>query len=613
MNPLVYDDTIARLGMALLHFVWQGALVGCLAALGLALMRNARPQARYALCGAALLMCLLLPLCHLLVNVPAHPGAATPMAALRLPADQSLTNLQAGFGAMSATAVGSGLPMVVLAWALGVALMASRLTAGLVEVRRLCAAARAATHPVDPAWVARLATLARRMGLREVPQLHILDGLQGPVTVTTSRWRPLVLVPASLLTHLPVELIEALLAHELAHVRRFDHVANLVQSVVEVLLFYHPVVWWLSQRLRTEREQIADDLAAQAIGQPRQLAVALSELAGWQVAQRTRTSDLVLSAHGGRLMTRITRLVQPTIQRPLGAKLVLPVAGLVALAIAAQAASLPQVAESTTQPPEPTPAATVPSTKATAHHSINLGDEWQPFAYALVAGREGSTTLSGNDRDWRDVKAKRATIQGEFLWVRQGKQRYIVTDAAALAEVKSLWAPVSALDAQIEQLDQQMETQAEVLERTASQIVSLHEAPSAELHALGQQMSKLQEQRDMAQIDIDKLSGRMAATRDQKQLEQLERQQERMEQALEPLDASIDALSEQMERIEGDQERAMDESLEQQERDTEQAMERLERQMEGLSERQEAAVRAAEQRLRGLVQEFVKRGLAVKA
>ena len=82
------------------------------------------------------------------------------------------------------------------------------------------------------------------------------------------------LVPAVLVTGMPPHLLEALLAHELGHIRRHDYLINLLQNVVEILLFYHPAVWWLSRRIRTEREQIADDFAAHHLGDPRRLALA---------------------------------------------------------------------------------------------------------------------------------------------------------------------------------------------------------------------------------------------------------------------------------------------------------------------------------------------------
>lgn len=596
---LTLDDGVTRLGMALLHFVWQGALIGCVSAAGLALLRNARSQTRYAFCGVALLLCLMLPLWQVLaptelgtasVQAPVHVGpvmAAVPHRAVTL----------------SAATLQPGLPTVVLLWGIGAALMSLRLLLGIAWVWRIGAAANAVVHPIAVVWHERLAVLAKRMGLRRLPRLRVLEGLGGPITV--GRWRPLILLPASLLTQMPTEMLEALLAHELAHIRRFDYVANLLQSVVEVLLFYHPVVWWLSRRIRIEREQIADDLAAEALGEPRRLALALSELARFQSSHH----QLALAAQGGSLMTRISRLIQPT-RQPLGWKLLLPMAGLTALAIAAQASGVTTPAAPTVQPAQHAPAAPAAPSIKPVSDTITLNDAKQPFAFALVSGENGNSIMSGSDKDMRELKARRAALHGDFFWVRQGSQRYVVTDPAALAEVRAVWATVQAFDTEIDKLSQQIDAQAEVTERIAHEVEAAHDAPSAELGALQKQLAQLQKQRDKVQADVDKLSRKMAATRDEKRLAQLEKEQERLDGALEPLDESIEALSDQMERIGDAREQALNQVLAKQEQDADKTMEELSRQMEAISHKQEAAAKVAEQQLRTLINDFLKRGLA---
>ena len=119
--------------------------------------------------------------------------------------------------------------------------------------------------------------------------------------------RPVILLPASALTGLTPLQLEALLAHELAHVRRYDYLVNLVQSVIETLLFYHPAVWWISARVRDEREHCCDDLAVAVCGDPHFYASALLGMERLRVT----TPTLALSAAGGSLMGRVRRLVAP--------------------------------------------------------------------------------------------------------------------------------------------------------------------------------------------------------------------------------------------------------------------------------------------------------------
>jgi len=310
---------IPALGLTLLHFVWQGLLLGLAVALLLALLRQASPRHRYALCGVALLLCLLLPLAQLgwLLQRAAEPGALRAAAELELEAPDWWQTLQAR------------LPELVLAWSLGVALMASRLGLGLAWVARL----RRQARQVDVAWQARLDELAARLGLRRPVALRVLAQLESPLTV--GWWRPLVLVPASLISGMPAPLLEALLAHELAHVRRLDYLVNLLQGGVESLLFFHPVVWWLSNRMRAEREQVADEIAAQALGEPRRLALALHALSQLQ-AEALRHPQLSLSARGGDLLKRIHRLAAPGHQTP-SWKLALPALALAFTSVLVQA------------------------------------------------------------------------------------------------------------------------------------------------------------------------------------------------------------------------------------------------------------------------------------
>ncbi|WP_454774429.1 M56 family metallopeptidase [Janthinobacterium tructae] len=290
---------VPALGWVLLYFVWQGVIVGAVSAVLLWLLRHASARWRYAVCALALLLCLCIPTVHLLSLLSGTSLAQLPMAAP--PAWRA--------------ALQAWMPALVLAWSAGVGLMSLRLCLGLAWVGRL----RRQAVEAPAIWQARLDALALRMGLHRRPPLKLHGGLTSPVTV--GFWRPVILLPAALLSGMPVALLEALLAHELAHVRRWDYLVNLLQSVAEALLFFHPVVWWLSARMRAEREQVADALAAQALQDPQQLATALHALSLHTAPPQH--SGLLMSARGGALLTRIERLMAPGLDTA-GWKLAVP-------------------------------------------------------------------------------------------------------------------------------------------------------------------------------------------------------------------------------------------------------------------------------------------------
>jgi D-alanyl-D-alanine endopeptidase (penicillin-binding protein 7) len=180
-------------------------------------------------------------------------------------------------------------------------------------------------------------------------------------------------------------------------VKRHDYLVNLVQNVVESLLFYHPAVWWISRRVRFEREQVADDFAARTLGEPRRLALALSELERMQFADARSGQRLAQAANGGDLVARIRRLLKPGTQA-LNWQAAIPVLGL-ALACAAHTNVGTQVStQLSTHVSAPHAAAL--SAQATAGETRNAGVDFTTcerphYPHAdLDAGHQGTVTLA---------------------------------------------------------------------------------------------------------------------------------------------------------------------------------------------------------------------------
>ncbi len=215
------------------------------------------------------------------------------------------------------------LPWLVAVWGAGVGLLSLRLAGGWKVIRRIRAGGREVT---DPVWNERFTCLCERLGISAAVPLLSSTSATGPLVIG---WvKPVVLLPAAMLTGLSVVQVEALLVHELAHIRRHDYLVNLAQNVVETLFFYHPAVWWVSGQIRKEREHCCDDMAAAACG-TLDYAQALASLA----ELRLRSLSFGLGADGAPLLGRIRRLagVDPSPQRTAGW---LAIAALVALVTA---------------------------------------------------------------------------------------------------------------------------------------------------------------------------------------------------------------------------------------------------------------------------------------
>src|SRR5471032_1820873 len=339
----VLPALVPAIGWALLNFLWQGLLIGWGAALALHLLRGARPQTRYAVACAAMLLCAALPLAsiasHMMDAYGARDANAAPPpatfnfsidGAAALPAMPAL--LHGGWRSLLKWDLSGQLGWIVLLWSCGAALMTLRLTIGLQWVSEQTSSSR---YRRDPYWQRRLSELARRFDIERHVRLGVSDLLDSPITAGC--WRPIVLVPTALVSGMPPDLLEALLAHELAHIKRHDYLVNLIQSAIEILLFYHPSVWALLRRIRIEREQVADDLAVAMLGQPQRLAQALSELDRFQFA----TTQLAHAAHGGNLMSRIKRLLRPDVE-PISWKIAIPLLGLCAASAVFYVQAAPQ-------------------------------------------------------------------------------------------------------------------------------------------------------------------------------------------------------------------------------------------------------------------------------
>lgn len=322
LDALLASPFFYALGWALVHFVWQGAIVAALYAVVKVFLRKSSANARYAAACAALAVMLILPPATMLVVGAAgqEDTQAVTLAAV-VPTSDAGPEAQAiaasqGVGHSFAASDSlepsqplqqwareqfTGLlPWLVALWFAGVLLLSLRFLGGLFVTRQL---KQLGTSPPVEQWQERLSLLCKQ--LRVSRPVRLCESLLVEVPTVIGWLRPVILVPASALTGLTPEQLQALLAHELAHIRRHDYLVNLLQTAVETLLFYHPAVWWVSGEIRQEREHCCDDVAVAACGSVVIYARALARLE----QLRGVTPQLAVAANGGSLLQRIQRLV----------------------------------------------------------------------------------------------------------------------------------------------------------------------------------------------------------------------------------------------------------------------------------------------------------------
>jgi uncharacterized protein (TIGR03435 family) len=328
MQLLASQPWVERLGWTLLHFLWQGTLIALLYA---ATRRAARPNTRYVVACAALALMMAVPLITWSLMRPSQATPASMHLIERVPLAAAVTAAAPVTLPETVSSVASAqfLPWVVAIWLIGAVALWIRLIGAWIVAARLRSTL---VRPAPPEWQQTLNRLKVRVGVSRPVRLLISALVQTPAVIGCLR--PVVLVPIGALTGLPSEQIEALLIHELAHIRRHDYLVNILQSVAEALLFYHPAVWWVSGHIRTEREMCCDDVAVSLTGDAFTYASALAEI------ESSRPAHLrsALAANGGSLSDRIRRLLGQS--RPVSRTLPGPeaVVSAILLAIAAYGA-----------------------------------------------------------------------------------------------------------------------------------------------------------------------------------------------------------------------------------------------------------------------------------
>ena len=320
MQMLSSQPWVDRLGWTLVHFLWQGLSIAVLyAAARRGVARTSSPNARYLLACVALAAMMAAPL---LTWGLMRPSDASPDAAYRIrsaPPAASTTGIATTTTlptSVRATVSGVQQPQfllwVVMVWLAGAVVFWVRLAGGWVVAARMRSVL---VRRAPPEWQEILRKLGARIGLSRPVRLLVSALVQVPTVVG---WlRPVVLVPVGALGGLPAEHLEALLLHELAHIRRHDYLVNILQSVAEALLFYHPAVWWVSGHIRAERELCCDDVAVSVSGDALTYARALAQLESCRPAHLSAA----IAANGGSLSGRIARLLgqsRPAVRTGLG-------------------------------------------------------------------------------------------------------------------------------------------------------------------------------------------------------------------------------------------------------------------------------------------------------
>ncbi|MEN2283352.1 M56 family metallopeptidase [Algoriphagus sp. SE2] len=278
INDLIPDDLLYALGWTLVHSIWQLVVIGVALWIMLKLFAKRSPSFKYGIALGALGLSFIIAagtfIYQLIGQAPSSLFDKVVFDAMLLDqADQTSTTSIESFVPFLIHWIEVQLPILVNFWFVGAILFMFRLFNSLSEIRLL---RKSSKLNLDSHLNEMMSRVGKRLCINKSVQLRITEFGQSPITF--GFLKPIVLIPAGLIFQLSPAQLEAIIAHELAHVKRNDYLANLVQSSLEVVFFYHPCFWWMSQTVKELRENASDDLAVTAGVSAKELAYGLAEV-----------------------------------------------------------------------------------------------------------------------------------------------------------------------------------------------------------------------------------------------------------------------------------------------------------------------------------------------
>lgn len=300
-DQLFNAAVINALGWTLVHFLWQGCVIALVYWLICAIAPRHAATLRYWSGLAGMLLCLLVILLTFFLSLsPEARFGSQPLYAAAVNPFLVLSGNLPNTWAMLESGIEPALPLLVLLWLLGVIFFSTRTLRDWLGIRRLLHDGVVAAELQLQVSLEKLKT-----SLDVQLSVRLLGSTRVAVPMVIGWLRPVILMPLSVVNRLPIDQLEMILAHELGHIRRGDYAFNLLQVVLETVLFYHPAIGWMSRRVREEREHRCDDLVVRACGRPATYARALTSLE----LLRSPVLGPAVAATGGNLLARIKLII----------------------------------------------------------------------------------------------------------------------------------------------------------------------------------------------------------------------------------------------------------------------------------------------------------------
>lgn len=303
---ILSEEVVQALGWTVVHSLWQAALLAAVAGVGMLLMHRRPARERYLLSVSALAGVLLWAVFTFLSYY--EPASELPVVAIvtgemtALPLVSSTGDWSGGMVEQFTAYFSRNAPLIATLWMLGMTFFLLRMLGALMYANQL---KRRHVSPLPEKWEQTLLHFARRIGIRRAVRLLESAAIKTPMTI--GFLKPVILLPIGMVNNLSPQQVEAILAHELAHIYRSDFLINIFQAIIETLFYFNPAVWWLSAAVRAEREDCCDDIAIRHCNNSLDYAKALVSVQEWGRPH----SGFALAFAGGknRLLNRVRRIL----------------------------------------------------------------------------------------------------------------------------------------------------------------------------------------------------------------------------------------------------------------------------------------------------------------
>lgn len=309
LEQLLNNHFLYSLSLTLMHFLWQGLLVGFLLKSVLLVIDQKKSSLRYALATLSMVSNLVLALLTFAIiysdSSSSINNSISPLPLNSLVHELTQESSSFTYQELIPSVFAYLFPYLSIFWLATIVFLSGKL---LIDVRNVNLLPYQATVLPTDELLTRFHLLAKQIKLKKAPRLLISMKVNVPMAIG---WlKPVVLLPASMVTGLDSAQLEMLLLHELAHIKRHDYLVNFLQTLVELLFFFHPCVHWIGKQMRNEREYCSDDVAVQHCGDAIAYAHTLTDTASLCANKKCHTiPTMAMAASGGDLKARVVRLV----------------------------------------------------------------------------------------------------------------------------------------------------------------------------------------------------------------------------------------------------------------------------------------------------------------